>query len=99
LQRVAAKDGCRGRKITEGEKDPALAEVCGCHITERRRKKKRMVQNERMEKGVKERGRNCKKERCEDCIGLRDLNGLEESPINLGLLLGAKCRAVPLLWE
>lgn len=49
MQRVAAKDGCRGKKITEGEKDPALAGVCGCHTTER--KKKRMLQNERMEKG------------------------------------------------
>lgn len=66
MQRVAAKDAAGG-KITEGEKDPALAGVCGCHITERR-KKKRVVQNERMEKGRRERGSNSKKERCEDCI-------------------------------
>lgn len=53
-----------------------------------------------MEKGGRERGSNCKREWYEDWTsGPRDLNGLEESPIILGLLLGAKCWGVLLLWE
>lgn len=39
LQRVAAKGCCRGRKITEGERDSALAVVCGCHISERKKRR------------------------------------------------------------
>lgn len=59
MQRVAAKGCCRGKKITEGEWDPALAVVCGCHVTER--KKRRPLQNERMEKGGREGGSNSQK--------------------------------------
>lgn len=39
-------------------------------------------------------GATARKKDVRTASGLRDLNGLEESPIILGLLLGAKCRAL-----
>lgn len=59
-----------------------------------------MLQDERMEKGGRERGSNSKKEWCEDWTsGPRDLNGLGGKPHHLGSAARCKLLWVLLLWE
>lgn len=99
LAEVAAKACCRGKKTTEGERDPALAgsaAVCRQHRKEERKRK--ALGNEGMDEVEEKEGAIARKTKRWLDICPRAPGGLEETPI-LGLLIRASCTGLPLLGE
>lgn len=101
LAEVAAKGCCRGRKLTEGERDPALAGSVAVSSTERKRNTAERFQVKAWSRRKRKREQQ-QETRSQGWLGIwvprPHLDDSEETPI-LALWLRAKYSGLALLWD